>query len=75
MQESSLVVQLAVSLVINVICLILCPIIAGWKGRSVVGWIFGGLFLSLLGLIIIACLPNLNKKSDDRKDNDDCDKE
>jgi len=41
----------------TVISVIACPIIAGYKNRSVVGWIFGGLFLGLIGLIIVACLP------------------
>lgn len=41
----------------TVISTIACPIIAGRKNRSVVGWFFGGLFLSLIGLIIVACLP------------------
>lgn len=41
----------------TVISTIACPIIAGHKNRSVVGWFFGGLFLSPIGLIIVACLP------------------
>ena len=41
----------------TVISMIACPIIAGCKNRSVVGWIFGGFFLGLIGLIIVACLP------------------
>ena len=41
----------------TVISVIACPIIAGYKNRSVAGWIFGGLFLGLIGLIIVACLP------------------
>lgn len=40
-----------------VISVIAYPIIAGYKNRSVVGWIFGGLFLGLIGLIIVSCLP------------------
>ena len=46
--------QIAIILgVINtVISMIACPIIAGNKNRSVVGWFFGGLFLGLIGLII-----------------------
>ena len=35
---------------------IVCCILAGQKNRSKVGWFFGGFFLGLIGLIIIACL-------------------
>ena len=41
----------------TVISIIACPIVAGYKNRSVAGWIFGGLFLGLIGLLIVACLP------------------
>ena len=41
----------------TVISMIICPIIAGYKNRSVVGWFFGGLILGFIGLIIVACLP------------------
>ena len=41
----------------TIISVIACPIIAGYKNRSVVGWIVGGLFLGLIGLIIVSCLP------------------
>jgi hypothetical protein len=40
----------------TVVAMIACPIIASYKGRSVVGWFFGGLFLGLIGLIIVSCL-------------------
>ena len=40
----------------TLVSMIACPIIAGNKNRSVVGWFFGGLFLGLIGLIIVACL-------------------
>ena len=40
----------------TVISMVACPIIASYKGRSSVRWFFGGLFLGLLGLIIVACL-------------------
>ena len=45
------------SILLNIVWLIICPIIAAKKKRSVVGWIFGGLFLGLIGVIIVACLP------------------
>lgn len=41
----------------TIISTIACPIIAGHKNRSVVGWFFGGFILGLIGLIIVACLP------------------
>ncbi len=41
----------------TVISMIACPIIAGYKNRNKAGWFFGGLFLGLIGLIIVACLP------------------
>ena len=37
--------------------MILCPLIACAKGRSIVGWFFGGLFLGGIGLLIIIFLP------------------
>ena len=47
--------------VINtVISMIACPIVASYKGRSVGGWLFGGLFLGFIGLLIVSCL----KKND-----------
>ena len=46
--------------VVAVISTIACPIIAHYKGRSAVGWFFGGLFLNGLGLIIVSCLSNKN---------------
>ena len=42
----------------TLISMIACPIIAGHKNRSVAGWFFGGFFLGLIGLIIVACLPH-----------------
>lgn len=39
------------------VSMIACPIIAGHKNRSVAGWFFGGLFLGLIGLIIVSCIP------------------
>lgn len=37
----------------------ICAAIANAKGRSQVGWFFGGLLLELIGIIIVAVLPNL----------------
>lgn len=53
-------VVLTIGLIINGISMILCPIIASYKGRSVAGWFFAGLFLSIIALIIIACVSGEN---------------
>ena len=45
-------------IIVTVISTILCPIIAHGKGRSAVGWFFGGIFLGGIGLIIVACLSD-----------------
>lgn len=52
-----MVVALVIGIIVTVISMIACPIIAGHKNRSVAGWFFGGLFLGLIALIIVACLP------------------
>lgn len=44
--------------IIECIPIIACPIIANNKGRSVFGWIMGGIFLGYIALIIIACLSS-----------------
>lgn len=49
----------AIGIIINVLAVIICPIVAANKGRSVGGWIIGGLLLSLIGIIIVSCLPSL----------------
>lgn len=49
-------VALVLGIINTIISTIACPIIASHKNRSVGGWIFGGLILGLLGLIIVACL-------------------
>lgn len=50
-----------IGIIVTVISMILCLIIAHSKGRSAVGWFFGGLFLGGIGLIIICCLKPLNE--------------
>lgn len=52
-------VAFTIGLILNVISMIACPIIAGNKGRNVAGWFFGGLFLSVIGLIIVSCLREI----------------
>jgi hypothetical protein len=42
-----------------------CAAIASFKGRSIIGWLFIGLFTGLLGVIVIACIPPLPQSSND----------
>lgn len=49
-----------ISILVTVVSMIACPIIAHNKGRSAVGWFFGGLFLGGIGLIIVCCLSDKN---------------
>jgi hypothetical protein len=49
---------MAIQLIIIVVCGTIAAAIANSKGRSTVGWFFGGFFLGLIGIIIIACLSN-----------------
>ena len=51
-----------IGIIVTVISTIACPIIASKKGRSALGWFFGGLLLGGIGLIIISCLPELKGK-------------
>jgi hypothetical protein len=50
------------NIIIMVVCGIIAAAIASSKGRSVAGWFFGGFFLSWIGIIIVAVLPNLNQQ-------------
>lgn len=43
----------------GVICGIIAAVVASKKGRNVPGWVCGSFFLGLIGLVILACLPNL----------------
>ena len=54
MSEGFVQIATVLGIINTIISTIACPIIAGYKNRSVVGWIFGGLFLGLIGLIIVA---------------------
>lgn len=47
-------------IIVTVIAMIICPIIAHKKGRSVFGWFFGGLLLGGIGIIIVSCLSDKN---------------
>jgi hypothetical protein len=51
---------LAIQLIGGVVCGIIAAAIASAKGRNVAGWFFGGFFLGIIGVIIVACFSNLN---------------
>lgn len=57
----------AAYLIINLICAVISAVIASSKGRSAVGWFFAGFFISWIGIIIIACLSNLNEEDAERR--------
>ena len=59
--------MLAVQLIIGLICGAIATAIASGKGRSAVGWFFAGFFIGLIGIIIIACLSNLNEEDAERR--------
>lgn len=48
-----------INLIIHCIMGAIAAAIANSKGRSTVGWFFGGFFITLIGIIIVACLSNL----------------
>lgn len=50
----------AIHLIIGLICGVIAAVIASSKGRNVAGWFFAGFFLGLIGIVIVACLSNLN---------------
>jgi len=50
---------LAIQLIVCLICAFAAMAIAASKGRSQVGWFFGGLLLGVTGIIIVACISNL----------------
>lgn len=49
---------LVLAIACRIVFTILCPVIAGHKNRNVGGWLFGGMFLGLIALIIVCCLPD-----------------
>ena len=53
---------LIIQLVLMVVFGCIASAIANSKGRSTVGWFFGGFFLGLIGIIIVAVLPNLKEQ-------------
>lgn len=50
---------LIIVLLVRVVTGVICAVIAQHKGRNVAGWFFGGLLLEIIGVIIVAVLPNL----------------
>lgn len=50
---------MALTLIISAVCGVIAAVIASTKGRSAVGWFFGGFLLGIIGVIIVACLSNL----------------
>ena len=41
----------------------ICRFVAIEKGRDPINWFLGGLFLGLLGLIILAIIPKIDKQN------------
>jgi len=54
--------MLVIQLLVAGVCGIIAAAIASNKGRSAVGWFFGGFFLGLIGIIVVACLSNLKEE-------------
>ncbi|MCP4379160.1 MAG: DUF4339 domain-containing protein [bacterium] len=50
--------MIEIQLIIGVIAGIIAACIANAKGRSVVGWFFGGFFLGIIGIVIVSCISN-----------------
>ena len=55
--------DIAIQLIIGCICAVIAAVIASSKGRNVVGWFFGGFFLGIIGIIIVAVLPNKKQEA------------
>ncbi len=49
------------------ICGVLAAVIASSKGRNPVGWFFGGFFLHIIGIVIVAVLPDLKAQRAERE--------
>lgn len=45
----------------SIVAAVICAIIAGFKGRSAIGWGILGLFFSIITLIVVIVIPS--KKS------------
>ena len=49
------------AIIVRIVTGIIAAVIASVKGRNVAAWFFGGFFLEIIGVIIVACLSNLNE--------------
>ncbi len=54
---AGIIIQLIIQCVLGAVA----AAIANGKGRSTVGWFFGGFFIGLIGIIIVACLSNVKE--------------
>jgi len=54
-------------LIIAAVCGVIAAAIASHKGRNVAGWFFGGFFLGIVGIVIVAVLPNLKEQKASRE--------
>lgn len=61
MNVETYLISLALSSIITLISIILCPIVADKKNRNPVGWFFLAFVGGLVPLIILLCLKKLNK--------------
>ncbi|MEX0716899.1 MAG: DUF4339 domain-containing protein [Planctomycetaceae bacterium] len=50
--------------VLWIICGAIAAAIAHHKGRSAIGWFFMGFFFSLIGIVIVAVLPNVREEQE-----------
>jgi uncharacterized membrane protein YeaQ/YmgE (transglycosylase-associated protein family) len=49
-------------LIVLFLCGVVASMIADSKNRSRRGWFVGGIMLGHIGILIVACLPIINKK-------------
>ncbi len=54
-------------IILKVICGAIAAAIASSKGRSTIGWFFGGFFLDIIGIIIVAVIANLKEQQAHRQ--------
>ncbi len=53
-------------LIVGIITGFIAAAIASAKGRSVVAWFFVGFLIGIIGIIIVACMPNLKEVKSQR---------